>query len=358
MAEERKGSRYTPIVIPKATTIKDIARLAGVSIGTVDRVLHNRGRVSADTSERVHRIVRETEYTPDLGARRLSRSKTWTIGAVYPRSDQDGGFWIAAGRGLQRAAEDFGGFGLRSRSFSFDRRRGSDLCRAIHEAASSGVDGILLAPVIPEAALGALSELENKLPLVLFDTPLPDARALCFVGQDAFSAGRIGARLLSLGVSDPSRIACVAVKPSDYHIVQRVEGFTSFFAEGAVPRIFELDIDLGGCNIESLVRRLGKSVPAIDGIYVSNAAVGDVAKAVSQGGNRPLIVGHDLTPSSLASLQSGCIDFLITQHPALQTWEAMRLFWRYFAADVEPPKEQCLPIDVVGKENWPYYREI
>ena len=358
MAEERKSPRYTPTEMPRSTTIKDIARLAGVSVGTVDRVLHKRGRVSTETSERVHRIVRETDYTPNLGARGLSRSKTWTIGAVFPRGDQDGGFWIDAGRGLQRAAEDFGGFGLRSRSFPFDRTRGADLGRAIHEAASSGVDGILLAPVIPEAALEALSKLDNKLPLVLFDTPLPEARPLCFVGQDAFSAGRIGARLLSLGVSDPSRIACVAVKPGDYHIGQRVEGFTSFFDTGSAPRIFELDIDLGGCNIESLVRRLGKSVPAIDGIYVSNAAVGEVAKAISERGKRPLIVGHDLTASSLASLKSGCIDFLITQHPALQTWEAMRLFWRYFAIDLEPPKDQYLPIDVVGQENWAYYREI
>ena len=358
MPERRQDSRDTTAVIREAITIKDIARLAGVSMGTVDRVLHNRGRVSTETSERVHRIVRETRYTPNLGARRLSRSKTWTIGAVFPRSDQDGGFWIDAGAGLQRAAEDFGGFGLRSRSFPFDRTRGSDLGRAIHEAASSGVDGILLAPVIPEAALEALSKLENKLPLVLFDTPLPDAHALCFVGQDAFSAGRIGARLLSLGVSDPSRIACVVVKPSDYHIVQRVEGFTSFFAGGSAPAIFDLDIDLCDRSIESLVQQIGDCLPAIDGVYVSNAAVGDVATVLSRRGNRPLIVGHDLTASSLASLQSGSIDFLITQHPALQTWEAMRLFWRYFAADFGPPKDQYLPIDVVGQENWAYYREI
>ena len=193
---------------------------------------------------------------------------------------------------MQRAAESFGGFGLRSRSFSFDRTRSSDLGRAIHKAESSGVDGILLAPVIPEAALEALSKLENKLPLALFDTPLPDAQALCFAGQYAFSAGRIGARLPSLGVPDPSRIACVAVKPSDYHIVRRVEGFTSFFAGGAVPGIFELDIDLGDGSIDSLVRHVGDSLPPIDGIYVSNAAVGAVATVLSRRGKRPLIVGH------------------------------------------------------------------
>ncbi len=358
MAEERQSSRDASSGILEAITIKDIARLAGVSMGTVDRVLHNRGRVSTETWERVQRIVRETRYTPNLGARRLSTSKTWTIAAVFPRSDQDGGFWKEADRGLQRAAEDFGGFGLRSRSFSFDRTKSSDLGRAIREAASSGVDGILLAPVIPEAALEALSKLKNELPLVLFDTPLPEAQALCFVGQDAFSAGRIGARLLSFGVPDPSRIACVAVKPSDYHIGQRVEGFTSFFAAGSAPGIFQLDIDLGDRSIESLLRQIGNSLPAIDGIYVSNAAVGAVAQVLSQRRKRPLIIGHDLTASSLESLQSGSIDFLIAQHPALQVREAMRLFWRHFADDFELPKEQYVPIDVVGHESWAYYREI
>ena len=56
-------------------TMKDIAQLAGVSRGTVDRVLNNRGAVSPETAERIRSIMRAVNYTPNLAGKTLAIKK-------------------------------------------------------------------------------------------------------------------------------------------------------------------------------------------------------------------------------------------------------------------------------------------
>ena len=68
----------------KTIRIKDIALKAKVSTGTVDRVLHNRGRVSAKVQEKVLKIIKEMDYEPNLIARALGSKKTYHIAALFP----------------------------------------------------------------------------------------------------------------------------------------------------------------------------------------------------------------------------------------------------------------------------------
>ena len=73
----------------------DIARLTGLSKGTVDRVLHNRGEVSKKSREKVMEAVRELGYQPDLNASILARREVHTIALLVP-TDEKGSFWELA----------------------------------------------------------------------------------------------------------------------------------------------------------------------------------------------------------------------------------------------------------------------
>ncbi len=64
--------------------IKDVAERAGVSVGTVDRVLHQRGEVSPETREIVLKIIDELEYSPNLLASTLASSRTHNIAVLIP----------------------------------------------------------------------------------------------------------------------------------------------------------------------------------------------------------------------------------------------------------------------------------
>ncbi len=74
------------------STIKEIARLAGVSIGTVDRAIHDRPEVSAETKRRIEGIMSSLGYAPNIMARQLALNKQYVFRAVMPRSDQDSGY--------------------------------------------------------------------------------------------------------------------------------------------------------------------------------------------------------------------------------------------------------------------------
>ena len=66
-------------------TLTEIAKLAGVSAGTVDRVLHNRKGVSEKTKIKIQSIIEENGYEPNLIAQQLKNNKTLNIGILLPK---------------------------------------------------------------------------------------------------------------------------------------------------------------------------------------------------------------------------------------------------------------------------------
>ena len=74
-------------------TVTDIAKLANVSIATVDRVLHNRGRVAETTKKRIEQIIKDSGYQPDPLARHLKKRGKYKIGVVLPKLSTAYGYW-------------------------------------------------------------------------------------------------------------------------------------------------------------------------------------------------------------------------------------------------------------------------
>ena len=93
-------------------TIKDIARLTGLSKGTVDRVLHNREGVSKKSYAKVMKVIEDLGYEPNIYASLLAQNKERVVAVLLPRS-KDGAFWELAEPGIVRGM-DFGrNFGIK-----------------------------------------------------------------------------------------------------------------------------------------------------------------------------------------------------------------------------------------------------
>src|SRR5512137_651323 len=102
-------------------TLKEIAEAAGVSIGTVDRVLHGRGRVSPETRAAVERIVAGSGYKPNPLAKHLKRGKGYAFLVVAPEAADDEGYWGLARRGVASAAAALAPFGVTVEFRAFER---------------------------------------------------------------------------------------------------------------------------------------------------------------------------------------------------------------------------------------------
>ncbi|MFW6388082.1 MAG: substrate-binding domain-containing protein [bacterium] len=163
------------------TTVKDIAEYAGVSIGTVDRVLHGRGRVAEATERRVLEAIESLGYSPNMHARNLVTGRTYVFRVLSPSPDSDGGYWRLPLRGIERALGRLSMSNVSVERVWFDRHDEEGFLEVL-ESVGEEADGLLVAPVVSRRAATALldSIAGSGIPTVSFDSRLeygtsPDA---------------------------------------------------------------------------------------------------------------------------------------------------------------------------------------
>jgi len=155
-------------------TVHEIAELAGVSIGTVDRVLHKRGRVSAATRARVEEIIEKYQFTPNPIARQLKRNRPYRFCALLPRRDQDAGYWGQIILGIERAAGEIKSLGVETEIFEFDRYDPATFEQVSDLVSTRKPEGLLFAPIKPKRTKPFIERIrKEKIPFVFVDTDIP-----------------------------------------------------------------------------------------------------------------------------------------------------------------------------------------
>jgi LacI family transcriptional regulator len=341
-------------------TVKDIALAAGVSIGTVDRVLHERGRVSADTKERVRAAVSRLGFRPNPIARQLKRNRAYRFAVLAPRPSDDGGYWASADVGVAASAREFAAYGVRVERLAFARGDRASFRVAAARLADDAPDALLIAPVMPDEARSLLARIGGSLPYAFFDADLPGMAPVAAVGQDPYRSGFLAGRLLALA-SGEGALAVAATHSEDFHIRRRIAGCLDYFRAAGRPEpiVTEgLDFAAPGAAREWLDELESRSGgPA--GVFVPNSWVHALAAAIdarhSDGGRPPALVGYDLIAANRRWLEAGRISCLISQRPAAQAEIGLRQLYRtaVLGGAAEPFD---IPIHVYFKENLPSER--
>ncbi len=337
-------------------TVHEIAERAGVSIGTVDRVLHGRGRVSPETKSRILAIIEESGYTPNPFARHLKLNKKHTFAVIMPDLNEDSGYWRIACAGVHKAQKELAAFGISMRRFEFNRYNQPSFSRAIAGFDPSSFSGLLIAPVNPEESLQFLTTLPAHFPVVFFDAQLRSFSPLTQIGQNAFRSGLLAGRLLEAFSRRAGPYVIISTHGEDLHIQKRIEGFTSYFAssrhELAVRECFDIEHRE---RRESFVRQLLNEFPSIDGIFVTNASVHGIAAQVNSriAQAHVAIVGYDLVPDNVRQLEAGTIDCILSQRQDYQGYQGLYQLYRNVVLGQEVEPEIEMSIDVYLKENLP-----
>jgi LacI family transcriptional regulator len=172
--------------------IKDIAIKAGVSTGTIDRVLHNRGRVS----EKVLKIIDEMNYEPNLIARSLASNKTYNLAALIPDYKIDS-YWEAPKLGIEKAERELRQYGIVVHQFVFNPDNVESFVEKANELTNSNPDGIFLSPIFYRETLPFFEKWKTQhIPFVLFNTQIADYDPLTYIGQDSYQSGMLVAKLI------------------------------------------------------------------------------------------------------------------------------------------------------------------
>lgn len=343
--------------------IKDIAEIANVSIGTVDRVIHNRGEVSSSTREKIQLLLREFDYKPDIAARSLTLKREIHLAVVMPRFTNDHSFWKLPQKGIQKALKELSQYQIEIETFFFDQFDRKGFKSDMEGFPFGRVEGVLFAPVFHDESIDFLYRCEREnIPVVLFNSSLEAPSVKSFVGQDAFQSGLVAARLIDYGL-EPGRVLAIvnmsARKDHYAHIIERERGFRSYFADRTEQMNQLVTLDLNGEEEQILELRLDEICGKYDiaGLFVTNSRVHKVARCLAEKipGKRRL-VGYDLLPENIDYLEKGQIDFLLSQKPGEQAFIGLTSLFNLLIFNSEPEVKQWLPIDIITRENLRYYQ--
>jgi LacI family transcriptional regulator len=234
------------------STIRDVARIAGVSISTVSHVLNGTRRVDPATRERVLSAISETSYRQDALARALRRSQTDTIGLIV--SDVGQPAFAAMIHGIERAAASLDlGLILASSGEDADREE-----RAVETLLNRRVDGLILARSVESRSLLLQQLQQEKSPTVLLDRIYPSV-GLDQVGVDNRRAmAQLGEHLVAAG---HRRVAAIAGDLRVPTLAEREEGIRRGLGDAHVLVVSGADEGDLRAELEALLR--GEGVTAV-----------------------------------------------------------------------------------------------
>ena len=250
-------------------TVFEIAERAGVSIGTVDRVLHNRGRVSQKTKEKIQRIIDEEGYQPNPLARHLRRKDRIKIGALIPRHDSESGYWQLVWNGLQKAVAELSAFSIILQPFEFTRPNERSLKTAFRKMQDSDCTAWIIAPIMQEACLEMITAAAESRPFVCIDSPLPGANARSTIAQDPFRGGLLAGKLMSILVPEGDLFGVIRPYTGAYNLNERVQGFMEWCTTNGKSSVIDI-ICLEDRKKETFAEldRVLTGNPSLSGLFV------------------------------------------------------------------------------------------
>mgnify|MGYP003765719557 CR=1 FL=1 len=277
-----------------AVTIKDIARLAGVSANTVSRALNDKGEISPKTKQRVLRIAREQGYSKNSLAASLATSRTSTVGLITP--DICDPFYAEQARGVEEAAK---AKGYTMILIDFDEDPEAELS-AVNTCRSKRVDGIILTSVF--ARVDHIEGLEKQgVPLVLLNRWLPSMETDFVINDNFNGAYRATRHLIDLG---HKHIAHITGPLTITSVRERYLGYCKALEEAGLsvhPSLVSQGESLKPEAGEEAARQVlaGKPRPTAVFAYCDTLAIGVMSMARKMGLMIPeemAVVGYDDIP--------------------------------------------------------------
>lgn len=339
-------------------TIKDIAELAGVSRGTVDRVLNNRGMVNAATADKVRKIAKKLGYKPNkAGIVLASQKKRLKLGVILFSNAES--FFKQVINGVEKKAADLKDYNCSVflKQVPFDEEK---QLSAIDELVEQGINGFAISPYNSERIRSRIDELYTQgIPVITLNTDIENSRRLAYVGSNYFKSGETAAGLMYLLTKGNVNVGIIIGSSNILCHTERVAGFKSKAGECYSNMHICCQKENRDNEIESYeaTSAMLQEHPEINAVYFTSGGVYGGCRAIIASGRQSeiRIVSHDMVPTTRELLEGGIISATICQHPEEQGSLPLKLLFDYLTVDELPEKEYYyVSNDIRIKENIEY----
>ena len=335
-----------------AGTIREIAEIAGVSRGTVDRALNRRGRINREVAERIFQVAGEIGYVPKK--QKQMAESTVKLGVVTQLCKKS--FMVQIHKGIEDARAE-----LKKRNVELVIEEcmtvnEEEQLDALERLEQQEVDGIAIMPVEGERMRQRLNMLSREgVRIVTFNTDIIGTKRSCFVGLDNKKSGRTAAGLMNMLTGGQGKILAITGYFGNSVNSMRVDGFveevkTSFPGLQLIGVQSSFDEE---AEVERIVQSTLQSFPDLKGIVVFSGGQAGVWKTCQnlKIEPRPFVIVYDLTVKNIQALKDNNVDFLIDQNGYTQGYRSL-----FALADLiqteEEPVEEYLYTDIIIKTKY------
>lgn len=335
-------------------TIKEIAELAGVSRGTVDRVLNNRGAVNPRTARKILEIAQALDYKPNkAGIVLAAQKKNLKIGVIL--FDTGNPFFDDVLEGVNRKSQELGGYNCSV----LVTRVGFDLTAqldAMDEMVSQGVSGIVLSPYNDPLISDKINELDGRgIPVITTNTDIENSSRLAYVGCNFYRSGETAAGLMHLIAGNEVYAGIVTGSSKVLCHTDRIAGFRDRI-ESHYPGIRIVGtIENSDDEFESYDCTLAllREHPEINALYFAAGGVYGGCRAVLAAGRKDItIISCDKVSTTRDMVLQGVIAATICQQPLIQGTKPLDLLFSCLTTGEKPEKEyHYTTVDIRIREN-------
>ena len=310
----------------RRATVHDVARAAGVSLATVDRVLNGRPGVRAATAEKVEEAIAQLGFSRDLNASLMARARDLSVVFFIPDGSNE--FMDSLGEAVERRSAP----ALADRMHLAMRR-----IKALDAAAlADGLDrldprqcdcAVVVSSDEPQVIAAIEAAHRRGIAVMTLVSDLPASARRNFIGIDNVAAGRTAASLMGRFLPQGGKVAVVAGSLHLRDHAERLEGFRAAL-ETEFPAI-EIIGPVEGhderTETASIVSRLLSDHADLVGLYNLGAGNAGLVEAIEASGRSGAmrVIAHELTGPTRSGLRSGAIDVVLDQNPDGEIREAI-----------------------------------
>lgn len=341
-------------------TIKDIAKKANVSEGTVDRVIHNRGGVSKKTASKIKKILEYHNFTVNPVASALASKNKHYIATLIPTHNDADLFWKSPYLGIVKAAKDVQSFGVKVNNFTYNQYDTKSYLNSFFDLLETNPTAVIMVPNFSNETKEIVDKLETlNIPYLFLNINIEGFKNKAFVGQDSYMAGYIAGKFMNLCVPKSSTFLIIQLRHNitkNNAVSNRIKGFNDFFNKNKInskTQTLKTESLNNSEETKAIINTYLKEHPEIEGIFVPSSRIHIVVDCINTSYLEKLeLIGFDSTPQNIKCLKDDSVSFLISQKPLEQGYESVRVMTDFLISKIEVSNNKVfLPIDILTKEN-------